>query len=288
MGYLLLVGIGVFLITLIIIQSFLSVLKRFKLNSIEKKLIYVFDGLIRDSPKILGFRLSISYILIAIIFSIMGVLFGILWLNNIVASLLLFVFGLAFPQLIMLQIASQRQEKIIEQLSLATRIFAAEYNNTPHTLRAIGITGKRLPDPIGAIFLRAEQEFLVGEEPEKVIRRMSERIGTSYGKMFGHLLNTSTTDEAVKPLFSRFAAQLTSQQEIIKKNRREVTVDRVSIGILNSSMVPAFLLINKIIPESYQFFTATLFGKGIVDFCLLSVTVGIVLDVFATRSAVYD
>lgn len=286
MIYLIFIGSGIFLITFIVLQSSSKILQ--SLKNVTGKTIYMLDDYIRRSPEVLGYKVSIIYVLAAVCLSIIGILFGLMWLHNIVAAVFLFIFGLVFPQLILLQIACQRQERIIEQLGLATRMFAVEYNITPHTLKAIGKAGERLPDPIGTIFRSAEQEFMVGENPETVIERMSKRIGTSYGKMFGHLLNTSISDEAVKPLFSRFAAQLASQQELIKKNRREVTVDRISIGILNGCMIPAFLVINKIIPESYQFFTTTLFGKAIVDLCLLSVTMGIILDVFATRSVAYE
>lgn len=288
MIYLILIGSGIFLIVFLTLQGIFKFFERVKPGHRIKELLYILDGLIRNSPKILGFRLSIPYILVASGLSIFGVIFGLTWLHNTIAAIFLFVFGLAFPQLIMLQVVANRQERIIEQLGMAIRIFAAEYNDTPHTLRAIGKTGERLPEPVGSIFRHAEQEFLVGEDPEKVIKRMSKRIGTDYGKMFGHLLNTSVTDEAVKPLFSRFAARLTSQQELIRKNRQEVTIDRVSIGILNGCMIPAFLVMGKIIPESHRFFTTTAFGKGIVIFCLLSATTGIILDLFATRSAVYD
>jgi Flp pilus assembly protein TadB len=288
MIYLILIGSGIFLIVFLTLQGIFNFLQRVKPGERINELLYILDNLIRNSPKILGFRLSIPYVLAAAGLSVLGIIFGLAWLHNTIATVLLFVFGLAFPQLIMLQVVSHRQERIVEQLGMAVRIFAAEYNDTPHTLRAIGKTGERLPEPIGSIFRHAEQEFLVGENPEQVLRRMSKRIGTDYGKMFGHLLITSVTDEAVKPLFNRFAARLTSQQELIRKNRQEVTVDRISIGILNGCMIPAFLVMNRIIPESHAFFTTTPSGKGIVVFCLLSATVGIVLDLFATRSATYD
>lgn len=286
--YLALVGLGIFIVVYLSLTGILSFLERVKPGNRIKELYFLFDMFIRKSPKVMGFRITVPYILAAVCLSVLGVTFGITWLHNLTAAAFLLVFGIAFPQLIMLQRVANRQEKIMEQLGTAVRIFTAEYSDTPHTLRAIGRSAQRLPEPIGTIFRHAEQEYLAGEDPYKIINRMANNIGSDYGRMFGHLLETSIHDEAVKPLFSQLAVRITGQQEAFRKNRQEITKDRISIGVLNGAMIPTFLIVNKLIPESQKFFTQSGFGKGVVVFCLLSLMVGIVLDLFATRSAVYD
>ncbi len=238
--------------------------------------------------KSIGLHLTPIYFLMAAVGGIAGILFGILWLHNNIAAVLLFIIGVALPQQILMQRELHRHEHIMEQLGTAVRIFAAEYNDTPHTFRALSNTAERLPEPIASIFKKTEQDYLMGKDSNDIFDSLSRELKIEYGKIFVQLLKISMIDEAVKPLFLKMAIRLTSQQELVRKNRKELMVDRVVSGMLNITMVPAFIVVNKIIPESHNFFVNTSPGKGIVVVCILSVMAGVMLDLFATKGAVYE
>ncbi|NLK53102.1 MAG: hypothetical protein GX295_11785 [Syntrophomonadaceae bacterium] len=253
-------------------------------NSIQAWLIKVEQNSI--VPKFL--RITPIYILSASLLSVGLFIFGFFYLNNLPAAILLFIVGLAFPQQMIIRKDLIRQEKILEQLGTAVRIFAAEYADTPQTFRAISNTADRLQEPMAGIFLKAKKDFLAGLAVDDVMLGMYTSLKTEYGKMFVQLLRLSAEDEATKPLFLKLAMRISSQQDLIRRNRKEVTADRIVSALINGMIIPTFLIINYIVPEAFQFFTHTSLGKGIVVISIVSIMSGMILDIFATRGVTYE
>jgi len=175
-----------------------------------------------------------------------------------------------------------RREKIIEQLGAAVRVFSAEYSDTPLTARALDITARRMPEPIGGVLRKAASDLAVARNPDDVDRalvRLGRALHGEYGRMFTQLLRLSFEDQAVKPLFSKLAARITAQQDLIRKNRVEVAMDRTLALLLNILPAPAYFFISRVVPEASEFFLTTTEGKLTVCLCLLSAVLGSLMDV---------
>jgi len=175
-----------------------------------------------------------------------------------------------------------RREKIIEQLGAAVRVFSAEYSDTPLTARALDITARRMPEPIGGVLRKAASDLAVARNPDDVDRalvRLGRALHGEYGRMFTQLLRLSFEDQAVKPLFSKLAARITAQQDLIRKNRVEVAMDRTLALLLNILPAPAYFFISRVVPEASEFFLTTTAGKLTVCLCLLSAVLGSLMDV---------
>lgn len=175
-----------------------------------------------------------------------------------------------------------RREKIIEQLGAAVRVFSAEYSDTPLTAKALDVTARRMPEPIGSVLRRAASDLAVARGPDDVDRalvRLGRSLHGEYGRMFVQLLRLSFEDQVVKPLFSRLAARITAQQDLIRKNRVEVSTDRALALLLNTLPAPAYFFINRMVPEANEFFLTTTAGKLTVCLCLLSAVLGSLMDI---------
>jgi Flp pilus assembly protein TadB len=237
-----------------------------------------------NGPKIL--RRDPGFLLFITILAIAGFVFGLSWLKNPVGAIVLAVAGVVLPEQIMFNRERTYREKIIEQLGAAVRIFAAEYSDTPHPVSALGKAARRLPDPIGGILRNTEKDLILGKDRDAVLINLAKELDSEYGRMFVQLLRLSFEDEAVKPLFSRLAARISSQQNLLRKNRIETAADRIMAVILNTSVIPVYFLMRKMVPETHEFFTMTATGRLVIVLCLLSVIIGATLDRLMNRGEV--
>lgn len=229
-----------------------------------------------------------AFLLLALVFSVVGFLYGSLALRNPAAGVVLAAAGVIFPEQVFFYREKVLREKLIEQMGAAVRVFAAEYAETPHPVKALGAAARRLPDPIGGILREAEKGLLLGKDRDDVLIRLAKDLDFEYGRLFVQLFRLSFEDEAVKPLFSRLAARISSQQELIRKSRVEVTADRIMSLALNLAVVPVYFLMQKVVPEARSFFLETAAGRGIVVCCLVSAVAGALLDRMVNRGDTGD
>lgn len=228
------------------------------------------------------------FLLLVLLCSVFGFFYGTLALKNPAAGIVLAVAGVVFPEQVFFYRERAFKEKLIEQIGAAVRVFAAEYAETPHPVKALGAAARRLPDPIGGVLREAEKDLLLGKDRDEVLIRLARKLNFEYGRLFVQLLRLSFEDEAVKPLFVRLAARISGQQELIRKNRVEVSADRTMSLILNLAIVPVYLLMQKVVPEARLFFLETAAGRGIVVCCLLSAVAGAILDRMVNRGDISD
>ncbi|MDQ0287505.1 pilus assembly protein CpaF [Desulfofundulus luciae] len=222
------------------------------------------------------------YLAFVLLLSLAGFYAGVVYLHNLPAALLMAATGVIFPEQVRRIRERGYREKVLEQLGAAVRVFAAEYSDTPHTTKALAAAASKLPDPIGGILRRAASDLVSSRRPDDVdeaLIRLGRELTGEYGRMFVQLLRLSFEDEAVKPLFTKLAMRVTAQQDLVRKNRLEVSVDRMLAVVLNLAVVPAYLFVSRIVPESKEFFLATAAGKGVVVLCLLSALTGGILDI---------
>ncbi len=220
------------------------------------------------------------FLLLSLPLSAVGFWMGVAYFHNGVAAILAALIGILLPDQIAYARDKAYREKVVEQLGAAVRMFAAEFSETPSAVRAINMISKRLPDPIGRIFRQTDKEFTSGKDVNCVLINLSQKLNSEYGKLFVQLVRISFEDSAVAPMFTRLAQRLAAQQKLVRKNRIEVTAERaVSMG-MNILVIPAYLFVCRLMPESPAYFADTATGRMIIVFCLLAVVVGIVMDRF--------
>lgn len=222
------------------------------------------------------------YLIFLCFLALVGFYAGIAYLKNLPAAALLACICVVLPEQVRAGRRRFHREKVIEQLGASVRVFAAEYSDTPHPVKALAAASGKLPDPIGTVMRRAVRDLSSSrnfDEIDAALLRLGKELGNEYGRLFVQLLRISFEDEAVKPLFARLAARITSQQDLIRKNRLGINMDRMLAAGLNLAIVPAYFFVIKVVPEAREFFTSTMAGKGLVALCLLSVAAGSLMDI---------
>jgi len=230
--------------------------------------------------KVVGPR-GAMYVTIVAMLALAGFVFGFAYLSNSLAAVMLAAAGVVFPEQIRRSRRRAYREKVLEQLGAAIRVFAAEYSDTPHPVKALDASAKKMPDPVGGILKQAVSSLVSAKsssDVDAVLIRMGRELSGEYGKMFVQLLRLSFEDEAVKPLFAKLAARVTAQQDLVRKDKLETAMDRVLVLVLNLAVIPVYFLIVRAMPESGEFFR-TAAGKGIVALCLFSAVTAGLLDI---------
>ncbi len=107
---------------------------------------------------------------------------------------------------------------------------------------------------------------------------MAKKINTPYGRLFVQLLRQSFDDSTVNKLFIRLGTRLSVQQELIQENNKQTSSNKLLIILLNIALIPAFLTVIKLFPDSYEFFTEDIIGRLIVILALTTASGAIILD----------
>ncbi len=224
----------------------------------------------------------------ALFLSAAGFWFGLAVLGNLVAAMLMAAIGVLLPEQILYNRQQAKKEKMMEQLGTAVRMFAAEYIETPNSIRALNQIANQLPDPIGAVFQRADKDFSSGKSVDDALIGLSQKLNFEYGRLFVQLLRLSFEDSAVGPMFTGLSAKLAGQQKLIRKGRVDVALDRGMVVGMNLGIIPAYYIASRMVPEAPVFFTQTAAGRSIVVLCLISAITGMVLDRFLSRGGEAD
>ena len=157
--------------------------------------------------------------IISILLAVIGVYMGMAYFHSLVAAVLLALIGILLPEQISYTRNKTMQEKLLEQLGTAVRMFAAEFSETPNTVKVIKVIAPNLPSPIGEIFRQVDQEFTSGKDVNRVLINLSHKLSSEYGRLFVQLLRISFEDSSVKPMFLRLATRLQGQQKLIQEKQ---------------------------------------------------------------------
>lgn len=193
------------------------------------------------------------------------------WLFN---SPLPAFFGALLIVLIPNQLLHRHQQKhrdmVLEQLSSAVRIFAAEFAVTPQIERGLAAVGRRIPDPVGKIFRRTHSQLTYGANSDEVFAKMIREFNSPYGHMFVQLLRTAQKQgRVVAPLFHDLVSRITVAQELSQYNKGELSGERHIGLLLTIAPLPLYFTLQYYLPEAREFFQ-TGAGQTIVTLSFLS------------------
>jgi Flp pilus assembly protein TadB len=79
---------------------------------------------------------------------VVGLIFGFAYFHTVPAGILCGLLAFFIPEQFVNQRLLARNNKLIEQLGMAVRLFSSEYRDTPHPVRALDITSKKVPNPL--------------------------------------------------------------------------------------------------------------------------------------------
>jgi len=221
---------------------------------------------------------AVRYILFIIAGGFIGFLLGVVVLKNVPAALIIAASAFLLPEQYLASKITKKREKIINQLAPAVRIFYAEYNDTPQAERALLITGERVRAPLGPILYQTGRRLASNHNPDEAFAELAKKLDFYHGRMFAQLLRQAYDDSAVAPLFSRLATKIASYQQLSKKNRSSLASEGVVARLLNVMVLPVFLFMQYIVPETTSFLVGHPVGRIIVTLCFASILVGIILD----------
>lgn len=209
---------------------------------------------------------------------VVGLIFGFAYFHTVPAGILCGLLAFFIPEQFVNQRLLARNNKLIEQLGMAVRLFSSEYRDTPHPVRALDITSKKAPNPLGKALRDTVRDFNSGKPIDDTLLKLSKKLHTPYGKLFAQLLRQSFEDETVVHLFIKLSARLSSHQDLVQENNKQTKSNRMLISIMNVALIPAFLIVNKVFPESHAFFTQEVTGRLIIIFALSSAVGAVLVD----------
>jgi Flp pilus assembly protein TadB len=209
---------------------------------------------------------------------VVGLIFGFAYFHTVPAGILCGLLAFFIPEQFVNQRLLARNNKLIEQLGMAVRLFSSEYRDTPHPVRALDITSKKVPNPLGKVLRDTVRDFNSGKPIDDTLLKLSKKLHTPYGKLFAQLLRQSFEDETVVHLFIKLSARLSSHQDLVQENNKQTKSNRMLISIMNVALIPAFLIVNKVFPESHAFFTQEVTGRLIIIFALSSAVGAVLVD----------
>lgn len=193
------------------------------------------------------------------------------------------VFGALLCILIPDQLAYRRRRNhrtaVLEQLAAAIRLFTAEYAVAPKIDRCLAVVGQKIPPPVGEIFKRAYVSLICGKSPDEVFQQLARDLDSPHGHVFVQLLRSAQTQgQTMVPLFHDLISRITVSQELEKRNKEEISGERMVGMFLAVLPLPLYLVLQQWIPEVGVFLADTVAGRFVVFLCFLSSIVWFFVD----------
>ncbi|MTI82361.1 MAG: hypothetical protein FH756_00365 [Firmicutes bacterium] len=227
-------------------------------------------------------RLKASMYVILLTFAVITGFFSGIILNNPLAAILIAAIGFVIPEQIFLYIILRQRLVKFDQLVEACPVFASELQRV-HLTRALGNTGRSIPDPVGRIFRQAERDLIATNEPKEALGRMMRHLDFYYGRDFISRAYDCYYNSAVAPMFIDLGQEMESKRKRLHENIAKLFQDRLlSVAIL-LMFFPAYTIAAGIVPTTWEFMTQTVAGKFLICLYLLSVALGPMMDYTTIR-----
>ena len=221
---------------------------------------------------------GLHYALIMVAGIAISFFLGIYLFKNIVIAVLCSMAIIMCLEQVIITYERNLRDTMSSQMATATRIFAAEYALTPQVERAIGAVARQCPAPLGNVFQRAYNSFMSGRNKDQVFAELASELNFEYGQMFVHLLRMARNNTALTPMFNELVARVTAHESLAHENRQQVTGERNLSIVMLLSPIPVYLIVRKMVPESYIFLTDTVAGKLIICLIFLNVILWAILS----------
>lgn len=220
---------------------------------------------------------SNTFLIMSAALALSGAMVGLFLLKDFGAVLTLSA-GMVFVALLALDwVVEKRERKMLDQLPAAIQLFAVEYDVTKSVEEAMSRAAKGMSDPLRGYMEQCVRDLKSGKSLKSVLDDFAGNVGHSYGRLWAQMLLAAAGDMTVVKVMPRLIERLSKQKLLQQKNMTELSGTRRIAGILNVLVIPCFILVQVLFPESSGFFNEPL-GRIVVAIFLLSLCVGIMLD----------
>ena len=256
-------------------------------SDLKDSMFYKWVELTEKNMKKIGIKINIIwYVALSILFSIATFFISMMFFKNVTASILISAFSFIIPEHLIDMMNQRQQDKISQQMTAAIRVFTAEFIQTPQIERGFEVIGKRIEDPVGALFRRAHMELVIGRDPEIVLSRLAGQIDNEYGQMFIQLLRLAKHDSSTTPLFTDLLEKIENHLEMDRKNKIALTGERLLALFMTLIPIPAILIMSRVVPETMYFLTEVTIGRMITMLSFASMLVWIIIDKIVGRAEI--
>lgn len=203
--------------------------------------------------------------------------------KNLTASIFLAASFFIIPEYLISIMHDKRKIKIEDQLVAAIRIFSAEFIQTPQIEKGLAAVAVRIGNPVGGYFNDAYHDLMLGRSSDMALATLSAKLDTEYGKMFIQLIQQARKDTSVRALFTDLLSKIEKHLELTRQNISSLTGERILAFIMTMIPVPAYLFINRIIPESKTFIVETFIGRTLITLAFGSMFLWTIIDKITRR-----
>lgn len=226
-----------------------------------------------------GLRIKVKkFLLVNIFLFTITLIISIRTFKNLTASIFLAISFFIIPEYVLFLYADYRKRKIEDQMVSAIRIFDAEFTQTRSIEKAFAATSRRSVGQIGIYFADAYTDRLTGVGLDDVLLNLSSKVDSRYWKMFIQLIRQLKEDYKVVTLLPDLISKIETHIELSRNNVESVSAEKIVSLIMALLPIPAFYLMNNIIPETTQFVTENSIGRLFITISFLSLFIYIVLD----------
>lgn len=218
------------------------------------------------------------YVMIMLIIASIGAMIGLFVLKNLAAAVLLSFAAVLIPDQVLFRRIEKRRNELTAQLAVASRMLSAEFSDKPSVQQALSAVAVQLQDPLRSIFKRTADDLSAGLGPNIAFSRMLKELDFDVGHEFVQVLRVAYHDIAVRPMFSKLAVKIGGAQRLQQDNKNTLLWMKSMGLLLNILVIPTYIFMSLIIPETNQYLTESIIGRFIVTMIFLSVLLGILMD----------
>jgi Flp pilus assembly protein TadB len=215
-------------------------------------------------------RLAILFIGLAVI----GFAFGIFFLKNMMAALLLAISMFVIPDQMLITKIQKRREVMAAQLATVAKMLHTEILITKNPLESLRSIAGTIHDPLkGVLQVAYKKLYFSSEEPDSVFAQMARELDFEYGRLFSHLLLETFVGRDTYEMLDDLSHKCGVYVRISKNNKKILTWLRLTTNILIFLMIPILVLEITFWSTGREFLTQTTLGKLIVAINLLSILI---------------
>lgn len=215
---------------------------------------------------------------------VIGLIVGIVWLNNVGAAIILCFLLILLPGKYFSRADIRKQERYAEQLSPAIRTFMVTLEKKGNVRMALAEIVNKQPEPTKSLFQKVLWRLDSGIQPSEALKIITREINLSHAKLFVQLvLEAYNHGDSLIPQFSRLAGQVDTMHRLMIKNNELTSPGRWQNMIIHLILLGLALMLLRLLPESEKYLTQEPIGRLIVLLSFVSVLVGVIFDRIMSR-----
>lgn len=236
------------------------------------------EGYIDSQLKRTGWNVRPAAVMsLSVTLAMAGAAVGIVLLKDAAMAITLAVVMVFIPMLVLNWAVQKYEQKKLEHLPTAVQLFVVEFEMCKNVGEALMKASQGVRNPLRSYMENCAKELAAGRPPKVAFKNFAAGLDCEYGRLWAQMLLAGSEDATVVKLMPRLISRLSGQRMLMQKNLTELSGIKRIGTILNLLVVPGFVAVQVMFPDTMGFFSTPL-GKAVVVILILSVIVGILLD----------